>query len=318
MILGHNQQKEYFNKILQKNRLAHAYLFYGPEAVGKFLFAKTIAKFLHCQKNLESLEKVCGSCISCRQIEEGAHLEVIVLDREHTLLSKKEERSDIPIDDIREIKRRFSLASPEGKWRVVIINDAHTLSIPAANSFLRLLEEPGTNSVFFLVTSEKELLLSTIVSRAIPVRFSLLPESVLARHLQPLVRDENLREEVLRLSFGKPGNMLRYIGKKELLEKELKLRKAVEAALKSGSPEIFLFTQNLASDEKARKSAGEYLLHLLRASLFSKARQGDVQAILQGIKKVSYALSLMDSTNVNPRLALDIALIEAGNSIKIQ
>lgn len=285
MILGHERQKEYFRKVLKKGTLAHAYLFHGPDGVGKFTFAKSLA------------EKLAG----------GNPHNIFLLDLEHTLLSQKEERKKIPIEDIQELKRIFSLAVPAGQWRAAIINEAEKLSDDAANAFLKLLEEPGARTVFFLITSGKDLLPSTVVSRTQGIGFSYVSARDLLAHIAPLKIDTGKREEILWLAFGRPGEMIRLVQDNAYFEQEKKFVKELEAALTGGAPQIFKFTAKAAADEDLRAKAAIRTMRFLRQSLIVHPEI----TLAATIKRTYKVLTTLESTNVNPRLALDVLLLEA-------
>src|SRR3989338_2587481 len=144
-IIGHEKQLRYLEHVRLRNTLAHAYLFHGPDGVGKRTVARAYAKTLT-----------------------GAR-DIIFLDTSHTLVSKKDERRDIPIEDIRELKRMWTLAPSGDMWRVLIVNDAEHMSDQAANGFLKLFEEPGSRTIIFLIASSRDLLMPTIISRAVNI-----------------------------------------------------------------------------------------------------------------------------------------------------
>lgn len=287
MILGHNRQLEYFQKVFERGRLAHAYLFYGPDQVGKMTVAEWLVKKLQCEKN------------------------VILLDTEHTLLSKKEERKEIPIEDIRELKRIFSLAPPEGRWRAAVINEAEKMSRDAANAFLKLLEEPGTRTLFLLLTEDRELVLPTIASRALPMRFSPLPDNAIRAFLETKVKDALLREDIVKFSAGRPGVAVRLAENQEEFLRERRLAAAVGAVYRGGTPAALRLSERIAGNRVLRQKAVEYLIRALRRDLYQEsAEKRGIYA--EKLKKVNHLAALLDTTNVNPRLALDVIFIAAG------
>lgn len=316
MILGHERQIEYLNRAFGRGKEAHAYLFYGPEHVGKFTLAKELAKTLNCEIQVASDRLLLVSrknkceCGSCMLIDQDAHPGVVILSVSHTLVSKKEIRKDIPIGDIRELKRRFSYAAAPDEWQIAIIDEAERMNDNAANAFLKLLEEPGPRTLFFLITPSPELLLPTVVSRAVPLRFSLVPDAVLAACLSTRIQNKDEREGMLRLSSGRPGIMLRLLEDEAYRVKEEKFLKSFAAVLKGGAPEIFRFSEKMAADDILRERTGEYLLRWLRALLLG-AKPEDTRSLAEKIKRVHEIISIIETSNVNPRLALDVMLLEA-------
>lgn len=286
MTLGHERQIQYLEKVLKNGRLAHAYLFHGPESVGKFSVAKYFVGKLNCPHP-------------------------IILDLENTLVSKKERRKDIPIEDIRELKRLFSLSAPEGEWRVAIINDAEKLSPEAADAFLKLLEEPGEQTLFLLITSSPDLIPPTIASRSQQIRFSEVSQSVLSDFLEKRGVSVEEGQEILFLSAGRPGVAVRMVEDHKYLSAQKKLLQAVHGILQSQElPQAFILTEKVAPDEETRKKMVEYIVRILGAGLL-KAAPGEMASRLNSMRNIVRISEILETTNVNPRLALDSIFIEA-------
>ena len=310
MILGHERQIEYFNNVLKHGRLAHAYLLYGPEHVGKFMIAKEFAKALYCEKSAEQIDVSCGVCSACRQIEAGEHPSVIVLDRETTLVSKKDIRKEIPIEDIREVKRRFSFAARPDETRVVIINGAEYLSSEAANAFLKLLEEPGARTLCLLISHDRDSLLPTIISRTQGIRFSLVADSVLKPFLSRSGSEQSVQNDILRFAAGRPGVAVQLVGDTVLLKEECAFSIGIERMIKAGIPQAFVWSEKVAGDEELRKKTITYIVEALRAQLFESGRDAQERAsLLKRMKEIDRVATICATTNVNPRLALDMIFI---------
>lgn len=285
-IIGHERQLEYLNKAFQKGRISHAYLFYGPEGVGKFTVAKYFAGLFD-------------------------NPEIIILDRGHTLVSEKEERKDIPIEDIRELKRRLSLAPEGARWRIIIINEAEKLSHPAADAFLKLLEEPGTQTVFILITASRESLPQTIISRSVPIRFSLVPDNVIANAVKQSLGIAASPEEILLFTSGRPGVMMKILEDEEYFNEERKLIKEIASLLKGGAlPDAFLLSAKAAGDEEKRRKVIEYVMRITRKRMLDNKETGGASRDAVALKKISRIADILETTNVNPRLALDVMFLE--------
>lgn len=322
MIIGHERQVEYLNRVQERGRLAHAYLFYGPEHAGKMTIAKALAKTLRClspaaftgedenKKRKISLQSPCGKCAECRMIDEDTHPQVIVLDRIHTLTSEKETRKDIPIADIRELKRRFSLA-PEGeRWRVAIINEADTMNEESASAFLKLLEEPGSQTLLILISSAPDLLLETIRSRAHQIRFTHVAEEKIVSYLESEMNDRKSAREIADRAFGRPGIALRMARDAQYREREKKFMRRFEEARAGGILHMLSISKDAAGDEDARRKITEEVLRLLRRRLRDAVEHEDVMRAVEKIRAVDRIATLLDTTNVNPRLALDAMFLE--------
>lgn len=150
----YQKHKDYFKKLLEQKRLGHAYLFTGPNSVGKKNFAEDLCVLL-TGKNF-------------------------INNPDLKLLSPKTEEGDhkIYIEDVRDLKSFMSLKAYSGKYKLAVINNADTLTTEAANAMLKVLEEPPKNSVLILITSKPRLLPTTIISRCETVVFPPMPEAV--------------------------------------------------------------------------------------------------------------------------------------------
>ncbi|MBI4225038.1 MAG: AAA family ATPase [Candidatus Sungbacteria bacterium] len=280
-ILGHERQVAYLERARENGKLAHAYLLYGPERVGKLAVAQEFAKRL------------------------GA--EIVLIDREHTLVSKKDERRDIPIEDIRELKRMWTLTPGNGAWRVLIINDAEHMSDQAANAFLKLLEEPGAQTVIFLIASSRDLLMPTIISRAVNISFSLVPDAVLREYLLGVHEKVDL---LLALAGGRPGVLLELLCEPDVLAKEEALLRDLAYCLAPGrAPEVFQLSAQIAGDREAFGRLISHLYGLMRKGLLGHVADGAYSTYIGSIKHLDRMAYMIETSNAQTRLGLDALLL---------
>lgn len=311
MILGHERQIAYLERAIARERMSHAYLFYGPERVGKRAVAYAIAQALLCPnaRGSSSIAHAGDDCRVCRKIGAGAYQDVVILGLAATLISKKEVRKEIPIEDIRELKRRFSFAAAQDAWRIAIIDDADRMSAEASDSFLKLLEEPGGRTLFILIASSRDALPSTIVSRATPVGFSLVPDGILGPFLQTHLKKENTRE-MLAIAGGRAGIVIEFVEHPESLSQEKKFAVSFAALLRDGIPGALLLSEKAAEDEAVRERAIRAFIAGLRAELHTRAHGAERERIAHRIARVLDLTALMRATNVNTRLLLDVMFAE--------
>ena len=196
-ILGHEQNKEFLARLLQPGNRPHALLFYGPEGIGKKQLALRFAKTFLCQK---PDEHPCGRCESCRLINLAEHS---FAHPDFILVEQEAPGKDLKIEQIKEMSRQAAFAPALSSHKVCVIDAADRMTVEAANSLLKLLEEPPPNWMFILVASRLERLLPTILSRVIQLRFDQIPLALTQEALNRLGME---RPELLaRLAGGSLG-----------------------------------------------------------------------------------------------------------------
>jgi DNA polymerase-3 subunit delta' len=201
-VRGHEALVRSFERAVQRGRLAHAYLFTGLPGVGKRLFAEELARALLCQESVSGRLEACDLCSSCRLLEAGTHPDFLYAAR-------PEDKHEWPIDNMREVLQAFALKPARARGKVAIVDDADDFNEESANCFLKTLEEPPAGSVLLLIGTSPDRYLSTIVSRCQVVRFTPLPESLVAEILQAQgVEDPLRRQRLARMSGGSPGQAL--------------------------------------------------------------------------------------------------------------
>ena len=191
--------------ILGRRRVASAYLFCGEEGVGKRTTAINFAKAINCLSPLtadpagEIPFDACDECSSCAKIDAGTHPDFLAVSPEDR---------QIRIEEIRSLEEALAFKPFEGSRKTVIVDDAETMTISAANAFLKTLEEPPEDSVIILVSSRPDLLPATIRSRCSRINFVPLPTDSCMRVLRERLGKEDSLELVARLSTGQPGRAL--------------------------------------------------------------------------------------------------------------
>ncbi len=145
---------------MARGKIAHAYLFTGIPGIGKTSTAKALAMALNCRESVNS--DSCGVCKPCRQIIGGNYPD---------FFSIEPEGQNIRISQMRDLNRRLSFAPVSGRYRVVVIYRAETMTKEAANSLLKTLEEPPPGNILVLNATEPLDILPTIVSRCQRVPF---------------------------------------------------------------------------------------------------------------------------------------------------
>ncbi len=164
--------------VLRSGRVAHAYLFVGPSGVGRMTAARAFAQALLCAAGGDD---ACDRCTSCRKVGAGAHPDLRVLTPGRSEAGA--DRRAVGIDQVRELKREAAYPPYEARWKVFIVEHAEAMRAEAANSLLKVLEEPPPGVVIILITESAEAVLPTLASRAQAVRFSFVPAPEIAQAL---------------------------------------------------------------------------------------------------------------------------------------
>ena len=199
---GQEAAVNFLKNSLKKNRLSHAYIFFGPGGVGKMLAALNFAKTLVC-KNAVSYEP-CGKCPACLKVDRKNHPDVFILKPD-------KEGGSIKIDEVRQLIKNMYLKPFEAAKKIYIIDEAQEMKHEAANALLKTLEEPPPDAVIILITDNLKSLFHTIVSRCQVVRF--FPLKV--REVKEILMKEHSIDEVKAhvlscLSSGRLGEALKY------------------------------------------------------------------------------------------------------------
>lgn len=202
-IIGQKNQLDILRLALANNRLHHAYLFTGPEGVGKRTTALTLAMALHCtEKNGD----FCGRCAECARIKGRNHPDVRMIER---LADKKE----ISIQQIREMEKELRYRSFSGGRKIAIVDPATLLNPASQNALLKTLEEPPPDSLLILIAASAGALLPTLRSRCLRLSFGPLPRQLIAGFLlsEKGVKPE-AAELLAALSMGSLGAALEMDG----------------------------------------------------------------------------------------------------------
>ncbi|MBF0271998.1 MAG: DNA polymerase III subunit delta' [Magnetococcales bacterium] len=252
-ILGHDDIVARLQQALAQGRPGHAWLFHGPEGVGKRTTALAWIQSLFCLRPVTGTAGVagCGECVSCRKCAEGNHPDLQRLE----LLEKK---SRISVDQVRELTRFIAFTPMESAWKAAIVDDASLMNDAAANALLKTLEEPPSGSLLILITNRPGALLPTIRSRCQQERFQPLGAEVITGLMARLAPEVSVAERSAgaRMAGGSIGAAIR-LCERGALEKrsrffreldtlsERSLADVVESAREWGEAERFSLVPEL-------------------------------------------------------------------------
>lgn len=252
-VVGHETARALIENSLKSDRLSHAYLFVGPEHVGKMTLALNLAQVLNCVTG--GAEQPCGSCPQCRRIASHIHADVQILGTSG--------RAEIGIDQIRELEQSVTLKPFEGRTRVFIIDGAERLSAEAANSLLKTLEEPPPYVQLILLSSNERLLLPTVVSRCHKLELRPVPT---AKVEQALIQRWNVAPGqaglLARLSVGCPGWAVLAARDDSILSERASQLAALQQLAEQGRSSRFAYAGDLANQFSKDRAAASDILHL--------------------------------------------------------
>lgn len=313
-ILGHDQQKNILRRALESNRLAHAYLFHGPEGVGKRLMALALVRGIFCQEGTG-----CGNCIACRKVDHQNHPDLHLLEADGAY---------IKIEQVRALQKELAFHPLESPQKVCLIDGADKLNPAGGNALLKTLEEPNGNTLFVLLSAHTERILPTIRSRCQSLPFGRIPPRILRSTLED--RLGLSEEEAHLLSALSDGSFKKALGRdRELfLERRRPLLKSL-TALSSGSIlPLFEMAEELSADkdhiadilEIYQAFFRDLLLHhhgrpveeLVNIDLQEKisrvSGRETIRSLMDKLDAIGYCRRQLDR-NVNRQLALEVLLM---------
>ena len=199
-VLGHEQNKEFLQNFLQREARPHALLFCGAEGLGKKKLALEFAKTFLCLNG-----KGDDGCEACRLLN---FADGNVSHPDFILVERLPEKRDLSIEQMRDLAKQAAFAPVLSKNKICIVEDADRLTEAAANSFLKLLEEPPAGWLIILLASSEDKLLTTILSRVVKLRFNPLAVADVKKLLLARGVAENESEVLARISEGSVGTAL--------------------------------------------------------------------------------------------------------------
>jgi DNA polymerase-3 subunit delta' len=309
-ILGNSRVKKTLRKALQKNKVPNSMLFCGPSGTGKRDMALVLAKAMNCERKKDD---ACEVCTSCKAINAGNFPDVIEISPEKDV---------IVIDQMRMLRKIANLKPMMGKRRVFVVVDADKMKEEAANSLLKILEEPPLFSYIILVADNPFLIMSTIKSRCQVLNFTPVSKEDVGKILVEKGYEENKARIISLLVHGNLKQALS-LEWEEVQGKRTKAWQLFLSLIRKGK--VALFLRDYASSQRALvRDDWEQILEILssfcRDSILVKEK-GDsrllmnpdyeeeiskaetmmsLEALMDCLTKIDYAIyGLEKNLNVN-------------------
>ena len=286
-IIGHEVQKSYLRRVLEHDQRAHAYAFLGPRGAGKMAIAKRLVATL-LEINVDGL---------------ASHPDVTILGREDD--DKGNKRQTISIEAVKEACERLGLSAVHA-LKVVIVDDADTMTVQAQNALLKTLEEPQGQSLVILLAEDRSRLLPTILSRVVSVAFVHVPTDTIKQGLLDQGYTSRVAEEAARLAGGRPGIAMQYADADQLMaarRERTELERFIDAPLYQQIKTLSEITKgDDALSAEARFAWLDRLTDALHERLIvPSGNQPQIVAALQAALGARQAMR----ENVSPALALE-------------
>ena len=336
-VWGHDSAVEALRQAVARDRVRHAYLFTGPESIGKTTLATIFAQALLCRQPPQP-GTPCGACVACRKVARGVHPDVqtfSLASQAAASSTKGAKNTTLTIDTVREISATSALRPMEGRWRVVLVDDAEMLQDVAQEAFLKTLEEPPSFLVLILLCNDAELLLPTIRSRCQLIELRPVPRGTIRAGLIELGCEEELARTLSGMAAGAPGWAIAAWRNPALFEeRRAAVAKALDWIRGSGYDRLVTAVRLGDGFSKRREETFAELTTLLgvwRDVLLLRTRQHEYLTVIEAQGTAAEIMSRVDAlpiqdihravcsvracisdleSNVRPRLAMEAMVLQ--------
>ena len=329
-LIGNQWAEEILQSHLKHNHLRHAYLFTGPEGVGREELAIAFAKAINCETPPEE-GGFCDECRNCLQIDRLQHPDLHVVQREG-------KSKQILVGQVRDLQRSLSLTPYQAKFRIVLFLNFEDAHVSASNALLKTLEEPNERVILLFVVDHVNNLLPTIVSRCQELQLRPVPPNELVSALITRFGIDPQKAALLTyVSGGCPQFALRLNADEGLMEKRTKCLMDLLALVKMDRVKRFAYVEGLGlhsrKDDKKQAVADfedclKVWFNFWRDVLMMKhtpnvkpinldvqdeivgvANEVSVETVLDQISYIEKTLTMM-GTNTNLRLMAEILVLD--------
>ncbi len=324
-LVGHEHSIDILRRTLAAQQVRHAYLFAGPQRIGKSLLARRFAQTLLCTGGPDpslTPQDPCNACLSCRKVRHSNHPDIHIITR-------PPDKQFILIEQVRALQSDAARRKLEGRRNIFIIEDAQDMNAQAANCLLKTLEEPEPDVVLLLTVPDAGLLLPTILSRVQQIPLQLLTANQIKNALLQDGDVEPAEADLLAaLAAGRMGWAVQAVEDEEMLAERRTQLESLAKLLTASTVQRFDFVQRLGTDSEKVQALLELwslwwrdmvlaanncldltvnvdmrnLLQTQATSIGSQASQRMVRAILRAQEAIAQ--------NVNVRVALEVLMLD--------
>jgi DNA polymerase-3 subunit delta' len=324
-IVGHEHAINTLRRALAAERVRHAYLFTGPEHIGKSLLAQRFAQTLLCTGGPDphvAPQNPCNACLSCRKVMHGNHPDV-------HYIARSRDKQFILIEQVRALQSDAALKTLEGRRNIFIIQGMHEMNVQAANCLLKTLEEPEPDVVLVLTAPDTGLLLPTILSRVQQVPMHLLTTAQIKTALEQRWQIESGDAALIAaLAAGRMGWAVQAVEDEDMLADRQAQLETLTKLPAAGKVQRFEVAQRLSADSDKVHGILELWLLWWRDMVLAANNcldlivNVDMQGLLQkqatkigaaeSQRMVRAILGTMEALeqNVNARVALEVLMLD--------
>lgn len=330
MLIGHQKIWQFLKKSAELEKIPHGLLFSGQEKLGKRTLALEFIKYLNCE-NTDFLKRPCQSCRSCKDIQKGQHPDLVIVEPKKPASAPPSAKApegkkttvgkeEIQIAQIRDLNWKLSLKPYSAPIKSAIIDQAHFMNQEAQNCFLKTLEEPKGKTLLILISNLPERLFPTILSRVQRIKFYPVKKIEIKEYLKNQGLSVKESEEAASLSLGRPGMAVDFAITPQKLESQQQKIKELIKISNSDLNSRFQYVKDLSREPQNLRETLEIWISYFRDALLLRARAKDFppqglegyssQRLKNILKLIQSTSFLILNTNVNPRLALEILMLE--------
>ncbi|MFC1678228.1 ATP-binding protein [Patescibacteria group bacterium] len=338
-LIGNTHITEFLEKIIANQRANGAYIFNGPDNLGKTTLTKHFAQILFCDNYKKELDKLpCNTCPSCKQfLAEIKNPEKNIEQDENNpahgdfhIIKKDKDKKKITVEQVRELVKILSLTSFLNSYKIGVIKHAESLSQEAANALLKTLEEPRDKVIIILVTHNLELLPATIKSRSQILNFRPVTSDIIYDYLiNNCGVTRSMANNFSRLCLGRPALAVKFHENKDFFNQYLERINIFLNFFEQDLNERIIAVNKLLNAKDNREEAGqaatriiEIWLGIIRDWMLLEFGRNDLiqhQITEKEVKNIKSKLSLKQiinlfqvlkeadeniNHNINPKLAL--------------
>jgi DNA polymerase-3 subunit delta' len=302
-IIGHKKILDLLSRAVIKNNTAQTYLFSGFLGVGKFQVALYFAERILGQNQ----DKISDDLIILDSDEKIVSEKPIVKKGSAKADKAKNEKKEIRVTEIRELRRKLFLTSTSGK-KVAIIRGAEKLNKSSQNALLKILEEPNPGLTIILVADDEKKLFPTIISRCQKIRFGIVADEEINKLIdaQEKKLSTEIKQAIVFWSIGRPGLALEMLQNPEELEFKIHSLEELKKLLQETVLNKFALAENLSKDTGlALKKMNVWTVGIRESLLKGRTELASREKCLEIMEKISESQRLLKQTNANAKLILE-------------